>query len=71
MRRAKPGGVAAIDLADAAQRQGLDVLPQQRAGFRAVVDEQRELRAARQRLDAERAGAGEKVDDAGALDGSP
>src|SRR6201999_2837757 len=56
MRRAEIGGVAAIDLADAAEREALDVVAQQRARLGAIVDEQRERRAARDRLDAERAG---------------
>ena len=68
MRRAEIGGVAAIDFRDAAEPQRLDIVAQQRAGLGAVVDEQRERRAARNRLDAERAGAGEQVEHARALD---
>ena len=64
MRRTEIGGIAAIDFCHAAQAQRLDIVAQQRAGFGAVVDEQRERRPARYRLDAERAGAGEQVEHA-------
>ena len=57
-------GVAAIHFRHAAEAQRFDIVAQQRAGFRAVVDEQREFRAARDRLDAERAGAGKQIEHA-------
>ncbi len=68
MRRAEPRRIAAIDLGRAAGAQRIDVAAQQRARLRAVIDEQHEGRAARQRLKPERAGAGEQVEHAGALD---
>ena len=51
-----------------ARPERLDILAQQRARLRAVIDEQRESRAARQRLDAERAGAGKQIEHARAGD---
>ena len=60
--------VAPEDAGGAAEAQRLDVGADQGTRFRAVVDEQREARAARQRLERERAGAGEEIDDAQALD---
>ena len=68
MRRTEPGRVAAEDAGDAAQAQRRDVLAHQRARLGAVVDEQRECGAARERLDPERAGAGEQVEHARAGD---
>src|SRR5262245_33894726 len=68
MRRTGIGGVAAIDLGDAAQTQRLHIVAQQRPRLGAIVDEQREFRAARYRLDAERAGAGEEIEHPRALD---
>ena len=68
MRRAEIGGVAAIDFCHAAEPERLDIVAQQRARLRAIVDEQRERCAARDRLDAERAGAGEQVEHARAFD---
>ena len=71
MRRAEICGVATIHLGDAAEPERLDIVAQQRARFGAVIDEQRECGAARNRLDAERAGAGEQVEHARASIGSP
>ena len=68
MRRAEIGRIAAVDLGHAAKAERLDIVAQQRARFGAVVDEQRELRAARDRLDAERAGAGEQIEHARIFD---
>ena len=53
---------------DGGEAQRLDILAQQRARLRAVIDEQRERRAARDRLEPERAGAGEQVEHARAGD---
>ena len=61
-------GVAPEDAGDAAEAERRDVLAQQRARLRAVVDEQREGRAARERLEPERAGAGEEIEHARAGD---
>ena len=55
-------GVAAKHFGDAAQTQRLDIVAQQRPGFGPVIDEQREPGPARDRLDAERAGAGEQIE---------
>src|SRR6266576_1360029 len=60
-------GVAAVYFGDAAQAQRLDIVAQQRSRFGAVIDEERERRPSRDRLDAERAGAGEQVEHAGTL----
>ena len=68
MRLAELGRVAPENARDAAEAQRRDVLAQQRARLGAVVDEQRKRRAARQRLDPERAGAGEQVEHARAGD---
>ena len=68
MRGAEIGGVAAIDFCHAAEAERLDIVAQQRAGLRAIVDEQRERSPARSGLDAERAGAGEQVEHARAFD---
>ena len=68
MRRAELGRVAAEDAGDAAEPERLDILAHQRARLGAVVDEQREGRAARERLEPERAGAGEQVEHARAGD---
>ncbi len=56
---AEIGCVAAEQLADAGQAERFQVGADQAAAFDAVLDEKRIGRAARQRLDAERAGAGE------------
>ena len=69
MHAAERGGVTPIHLGDAAEPQRLDVLPQQRPRLRAVVDEQAKRSAARDRLDAERAGAGEQVEHPRIADG--
>ena len=53
---------------DAAEPQRRDVLAQERARLGAVVDEQRERRAARERFEPERAGAGKKIEHARAGD---
>ena len=60
--RPEPRGVAAIDLARAARAQRVDIAAQQRARFRAIVDEQHEGSPARQRLQSHRAGSGEQVE---------
>src|SRR6516165_11813927 len=65
---AQIGGVAAEDLGDAAKPQRLDIVAQQRACLGAVVDKQRERGAARDGLDAERAGTGKEIEHARALD---
>ena len=62
-------GVAAEEAGGAAEAQRLHVFADQAAGLRALVHEQREARAARQRLQTHRARAGEKVDHARARDG--
>ena len=71
MRGAELGRVAAEDLRDAAEAERLDIFAQQRARLGAVIDEQRKGRAARDRLDAERAGAGEQIEHPRTGDGSP
>src|SRR5262249_21820497 len=68
VRRAKIGGIAAEHLCDAAKPQRLDIVAQQRARLCAIVDKQRKGSSPRDRLDAERAGAGEEIEHAGALD---
>ena len=67
-RFAEQGRIGAPDARDAAERENFDIGAQKRSRFRAVVDEQREFGAARQRLDPQRARACEEVDDASALD---
>ena len=64
----RDGGVTAVDFGDAAEAQRLDIVAQQRSRFGAVIDEQRERRPPRDRLDSERAGAGEQVEHAGIPD---
>ena len=64
---AQIGGIAAEDLGDAGQAQRLDVAADERARLGVLLDEQAEGGAARQRLEAERAGAGEQVEHLGAL----
>ena len=68
MRGAELGRVAAEDAGDAAEPERRDVLADERARLGAVVDEQREGGAARERLEPERAGAGEQVEHARAGD---
>ena len=65
---AKLGRVAPPDLGDAGEPQRLDIAADGRARLGALLDEQAEARAARQRLEPERAGAGEQVEHAGALE---
>ena len=65
---AQAGGVAAVELGLADHAQAVDVLADQGAGLGALVDEQHAFGAARQRLEAQRAGAREQVEHAGALD---
>jgi hypothetical protein len=67
MRRAEIGGVAAEHFCGAAKSQRLDIAAEQRARFRAIVDEQGKRSTARNRLDAKRPGAGEEVEHARAL----
>ena len=64
MRGAEIGRIATIDFADAAEAERFDIVAQQGARLRTIIDEQRKPRAARDRFDAERAGAGEQIDDA-------
>src|SRR5258708_38787580 len=68
MRRAEIGGIAAVDFRYATKAERLDIVAQQRSRLGAIVDEQREFGAARHRLDAERAGAGEQVEHARIFD---
>ena len=68
MRRSELRRVAAEDAGDAGQPERLDIGADQRACLGAVVDEQREGRAARDRLQPERAGAGKQVEHARARD---
>jgi len=69
MRRPELRGVAPENPGDAAKPERLDIVAQQRARLDTFVNEQRIGRAARDRLDAERAGAGKKIEDARAGDG--
>lgn len=66
MRRSEIAGIAAVHLSHAAKPERLDIIAQQRPCLGAIVDEQRERRAARDRLNAKRAGPREKVKHAGA-----
>ena len=59
---AEPGRVAADDPGPVVGRQQADVAAQERQRPRSAVDEGRLRRAARQRLEPERAGAGEEVE---------
>ena len=68
---AEAGRVAAEDARAAGEAEGFDVAADEAARLDALLHEQREAGAARQRLDAERAGAGEKIEDAGAGAGTP
>src|ERR1700730_12159221 len=68
VHRTEPGGIAAENARDAAEAERLHVLPDQRPRFGSVIYEQREGRAARYRLQAERTGAGEEIEDAHAGD---
>ncbi len=68
MRRTKIGGIATEHFCYPAEAQRFDIVAQQRAGLGAVVDEQRKSRAARHRLDAERAGAGKQIQHPRAFD---
>ena len=58
------GRVATEDARGAAKAECGNILAQQRARFGTVVDEQHKIGAARGRFDAERAGAGEKIEHA-------
>ena len=60
---AEVGGVAAEELCDAAEAEGFDVVADQAAGFGAGVDEDDRGGAAAHGFEAERAGAGEEVED--------
>ena len=62
MRGPKLGGVAPENTRGAAEAKRGDVLAQQRACLRALIDKQGERGAVRQCLDSERAGAGKKVE---------
>ncbi len=63
-RRPERGRVAAQDAGDAGQAERLDVGADQAASLDARLDEERMRRAARDRFEPERAGAGEKVEHA-------
>ena len=67
---ASPSAVASrrSSLVDPACAEGLDVVADEAARLRASFDEHHARRAARQRLEAERAGAGEQVEDAQAIE---
>ena len=65
--RPQPGGVAAEDAGAPGEAQRLDIGADGAARRHRLLDEERKGRAARQRLEAERAGAGEEVEHAGAL----
>src|SRR5580700_3409305 len=67
-RRTELCCVGAPDAGHTAERQRFDIGAQKRARLGAVVDEQREPRPARKRLDRERPRAREQVNDARALD---
>ena len=67
-RRTELRRVGAPDARHAAERQRLDIGAQKRARLGAVVDEQREPRAARKSLDRERPRSREQVNHARALD---
>ena len=67
-RRAEPRRIGAPDAGHAAERERLDIGAQKRARLRPIVDEEGEARAARKRLDRERARAREQVDHPRALD---
>src|SRR5262249_42468229 len=56
--------IAAKDARHAPQAERLDIRANERARFRAVIDEQRKRRAARYRLETERPGAGEEIEHA-------
>jgi hypothetical protein len=62
------GGVAAENTRDAAKPERRNIFAKERAGFGAIIDEQGEGCAARQRFDAKGARPGEEVDDASAGD---
>src|SRR5713101_7716555 len=68
MHRTESRRIAAENARDAAKAQRLHVLSDQRARFGPIIDEESKGRATRHRLQAERAGAGEKVEHAGAGD---
>src|SRR5207249_7594193 len=68
-RSAEMGGVAAVDLGDASQGESLDIAADHRAGIRLLFDEQAVPGAARQRFEAKRAGAGEEIEHADAVEG--
>src|SRR5579863_4350461 len=65
MRRSEIRCVATVDLRHATETKRLDIVTHQGARLRAVVDKERKFSAARNRLDAERAGAGKQVEHAG------
>src|ERR1700733_1975781 len=62
MSGTEPGRVAAENACRAAKAKRGDVFAKQRPRLGAIVDKQRKNRAARDRFDAKRAGAGEKVE---------
>ena len=68
MGGAEFGRVAAEDARRTAKPERGDVFAQQRTRLGGVVDEQRKRRAARKRFNPERAGAGEKIEHARAMD---
>src|SRR3954454_15118639 len=66
MRRSEIAGIAAGHFWPGAKPERLDIIAQQRPCLGAIVDEQRERRATRDRLNAKRAGPREKVEHASA-----
>src|SRR3954470_6857498 len=68
MRGSELRRIAAEDLGDGRKAQRLDILPQQRARFRAIIDELDKRRATRERLETKRSGAGEQIEHACAGD---
>src|SRR3990170_6977984 len=67
-QRAELGCIAPPDLGDAGQAQRLHIAADGCARLGALLDEDTEAGAARQRLEAERAGAGEEIEHAGAFE---
>src|SRR5262249_52162761 len=69
MRASKLARVAPKDTGRAAQTERGDIGANERARLGRLIDEQRKGGTARERLDAERAGAGKQIEHAGAGDG--
>src|SRR5712671_646119 len=68
MRGPEPRRIAAKDTADTAKPERSNIFAQQRARLGRIVDKQRKGRAARERFEAERAGAGKEIEHARAGD---